>query len=405
MKKNALLLGCVLLLIFGTCFLAVASSSLPMKKKLIEYGWDRPSPDYVAANITEMEKRPFDGIIMKLAGKGQGKIFSGGKWNLADYAADFEALEKINWNKFTDNFIMMYAASDMDWFSDQNWNNIVNNLKIMTKAAKAGRCNLAFDPEPYGKNPWRYDQQLHADTKSFSDYQAKVRQRGAQFIQAIQKDLPKTVLLTLFTYSIFPDIADPIKREQALRQNHYGLYPAFLTGIMDAMGPGITMTDGNEPSYYYTNSEQFYTAYHRMRQTSLNLIPPDNIDTFSLQTQASQALYFDHLFAKRPKQPKEKILSNFMTEQEQLKWWEHNVYYALKTSDEYIWLYSNHINWWKDEGLPDGMEDAIISARDKIAQQKPLGFNIDKIIANAQKKQREAKETKEMTTETNKTEN
>ncbi len=391
MNKNILIICCVLLLLSGTC---LAASRLPARKKLIQYGTGAPTPAYVAENISEMEKRPFDGLIMRLAGKGKGNnIFQGGRWDVSDYAADMEALQKIKWGKFTDNFIIMNTASAMDWFSDQDWDNVVNNIEIIAKAAQAGRCALAFDPEPYGKNPWKYSEQIHAKNKSFAEYQAKVRQRGAQFIEAIQKHLPETVLLTLFTYSIFPNITDqptPAKREQMIGQQEvYGLYPAFLAGILDAMGPGITVTDGNEPSYYYPDTHSFYVAYHLMRQTALGLVPPEDTAKFLLQTQASQALYFDYVFGTVQWK---NILSQFMTKEERLKWWEHNIYWALKTSDEYVWLWSEKMNWWKNEGLPPGMEQALISAREKIAQQKPLGFEIDEFMTRVKKEQQEAKE-------------
>ena len=45
----------------------VALAQQPVKqKKLIEYGWDVPNPDYVRKNIREMEKLPFDGVIFRV---------------------------------------------------------------------------------------------------------------------------------------------------------------------------------------------------------------------------------------------------------------------------------------------------------------------------------------------------
>src|SRR5919106_5205399 len=37
----------------------------PIHRKIIEFGWDLPSADFVAANITRMERRPFDGIVFR----------------------------------------------------------------------------------------------------------------------------------------------------------------------------------------------------------------------------------------------------------------------------------------------------------------------------------------------------
>lgn len=48
------------------------------------------------------------------------------------------------------------------------------------------------------------------------------------------------------------------------------------------------------------------------------------------------------------------------------------MYYALATSDEYVWCYSERMNWWQDN-VPDGAEAAIRSARKKIADGQEQG--------------------------------
>jgi hypothetical protein len=74
-----------------------------------------------------------------------------------------------------------------------------------------------------------------------------------------------------------------------------------------------------------------------------------------------------------------------MTPEEQAKWFEHNTYWALYTTDEYVWLYSERMNWWTNQ-IPPGLEKAVIRAREKIADSKPLGFDIGDIIADASKR-------------------
>ena len=43
------------------------------------------------------------------------------------------------------------------------------------------------------------------------------------------------------------------------------------------------------------------------------------------------------------------------------------------------------MNWWKDQ-TPQGLEEAIVSARRKIAEGKPLGFDIEPLIEEAGKR-------------------
>ena len=106
------------------------------------------------------------------------------------------------------------------------------------------------------------------------------------------------------------------------------------------------------------------------------------------QVQAGQALYVDHNFALR--QPNTgKYLSYRLTPQEQATWFEHNTYWALYTSDEYVWCYSERMNWWKHQ-TPPGLEEAIVRARQKIDQSRPLGFDMDALMADAAKRQTNA---------------
>jgi hypothetical protein len=375
------------------CLAGLASAQpgrLPATKKLIEYGWDVPNPVFVADNIREMEKRPFDGIIMRPAAKTGGSIFAGGKWNAADYQADRQAMARIKWGKFKHNFLIMYSASEMDWFSDSDWDGILSNVRIMAQCARAGKCYLAFDAEPYGKNPWAWMEQKGSKEHTYAEFAAVARKRGQQFSAEIAKIIPDNVLLTFFTYSQFQSemaMADPAKRAQALGGESYSLYAPFLNGILDGMGPQMTLTDGNEPSYYYDSSEKFLAAYHMMRQSALNLVPAEDVCKFQTQTQASQALYMDFIFARVPWK---NIVAGYLTPEEQAKWFEHNTYWALKTADEYVWLYSEKMNWWTNTDIPPGMEAAIIRAREAIAANRSLGWDMKELMQTVDAKRQAA---------------
>lgn len=360
----------------------------PHAKKLIEYGWDVPNPDTIRQNIREMEKLPFDGLIFRIPG-GQ-NILTKEKWDEAKFQQAMDDCKGIEWQKFTDNFAIVLAASTMDWFSDADWEAVRNNVGIVAKAAALARCRgICFDAEPYGNNPWNYPNQAHAKEKSFAEYEAKARQRGAEFIQAVTAHMPTPVIHTFFQLSLFRGILDepdPEKRAQKLSQHSYALLPAFLNGMLDAAGPDVTITDGNEPSYYYTNPLDYYRVYHLIRQSALSMIAPENMRKYQTQVQVSQALYVDYVFAlgvwgERP------VPARMLTPEERAKWFEHNVYYALSTTDEFVWLYSEKMNWWKNVDLPPGMRDAVVSARAKLAERKSLGFEMADILKAAKEKQ------------------
>ena len=150
-------------------------------------------------------------------------------------------------------------------------------LAVEREAARIGHCvGLVFDPEPYGDNPWAYPGE-HRD-RSFAEVEAQVHKRGAQFMTALQAELPNVRLLTFFHQSLFGDLLDNPdlqNRQQQLSQQHWGLLSAFWNGALEAAAPGARIIDGNELAYYMTNREQFFRAYHTIRQRSLSLVPEE----------------------------------------------------------------------------------------------------------------------------------
>ena len=387
--KAAVILALALCCVFA---LEAAAQQFRARKKLIEYGWDVPTAAFVREHIREMERRPFDGLIFQVPDAG--RVFIVQKWDEAKFAAALEDLRNIQWGKFTDNFIITWAASTMDWFSDDDWQTVLHNLGLMARAAADGRCKgLCFDPEPYGDNPWAYPNAVHPE-KSFADYQAQARKRGAQFMRAITAEMPNAVVHTFFLLSLFPQVAgepDPAQRAQLLSRHQYALLPAFLNGMLDAAGPNVVITDGNESSYYYTDPCAYYRAYHLVRQTALSLVAPENVRTYDSQVQMSQALYVDQVFNLRQGM---KLLSSTLSPEERARWFEQDVYYALATADEYVWCYSERMNWWLNQDLPPGLSEAIESARTKIVNREPLGFDLADELKAAEERLRAELESK-----------
>ena len=71
------LIGCCLTAAIGLFIfpLSIEPAEAPVTAvKLIEYGWDTPGPEFVRTHIVEMERRPFDGVIVRLPDGGGGLI-------------------------------------------------------------------------------------------------------------------------------------------------------------------------------------------------------------------------------------------------------------------------------------------------------------------------------------------
>ncbi len=356
-----------------------------LSKKLIQYGWGIPDPAFIHEHIRDMEKRPFQGLIFRL--RGGIRVFSTKPWSETQFAEDYEILPKIAWRRFTDNFVIMLAASDQDWFDDAQWNEILRHARLMAKAARLGRCKgVCFDPEPYGPNPWAYARAAHRGEKSFAQYEAKVRQRGAQFLRAIETELPGAVVLTFFQLSYFSELEKPMspaERAQRLSRMSYSLLPAFLNGMLDAASPAARIVDGNERAYYYRDKAQYFEAYHAMKQRARLLIDPALWPKYRLQVQAGFALYLDQYFGLRTR----RVEGHYLTPEQRAQWCEHNAYWALYAADEYVWCYCERMHWFRNQHIPPGCEAALRSAQQKLARGEPMTIDMKPIMEEAKRKQ------------------
>lgn len=397
-------LGLVVLIMFAT---TVFGQFDRPRKKLIQYGWGVPSPAFVRANIASMESRCpfFDGIVIKTQGGWQSypvHVFRKMTFDPNEFAEDISNLRATEFCRFTENFILMWGTSERgwDWFNDSDWQSAEYNARLLAYVAKVGGCvGICFDPEPYDGNPWHYPNLPNAKSKSFADYWARVRECGSRFMKALQAEFPNIRILTFFWGSLFGDIVDlpdPNERMERLSNHHYGLLMAFLNGMLDAAGEQVVIIDGNEPAYYYRDQEQYFRAYHLMKQRALSLIAPENRNKYALQVQAGFALYMDLYFGTVPFEYAWGRISHFLKPEERARWFEHNAYYALLTTEEYVWCYSERIDWWGTQEktqwhkfVPQGAIEALQSARSKIEQGKPLGFSIKEMLAEAQKRMME----------------
>lgn len=354
-------------------------------RKLVEYGWDVPTSDYVAKHIAEMEARPFDGILFRLqAGT---NVLEPTAWPADRFKADYEILPTIAWKKFTDNFVMMLAASEQDWFDDTQWDAITNNVRLVARAAKLANCvGLCFDAEPYGTNPWDYSKTAHVKEKTFAEYSTIARKRGAQFMRAIEAEFPNPRILNFYLTNLFRNLLLPMtdaERKEKLSHHDYALFPPFTEGMLEAAGPGTELIDGNESAYYYTEKWPYFEAYQAVCGRGAYLYDPALEPQFRAHVRMGQALYVDQYFGTRL--PVTETYGNYMQPVDQAKWFEHNTYWALYTTDRYVWCYSERMNWWKPENIPPGSEEALQSARHKLANGLPLELDLATPIEAARK--------------------
>jgi len=337
-------------------------------KKIIEYGWDIPTAQFVEENINDMENHPFEGIVFTISGDNP-YAFDTRPWNEGDMQLD--TLAQIQWHKFTDNFLLLWLGNRhlVDWFNDTDWQTIAANMRLYANAAKTAKCvGFVVDPEPYGPNPWQYTLQLYPG-KSFAEVEAKVRQRGAQWLSAIQDEFPNPRILSLYLMDIVRAQSgdDPAN----IPYIEYALLRAFLEGMLDVASPGTVIIEGNEDAYYYDETNKYFDRYASLRNLPAGFLSLENQAKYADQVEIGMALYMDNVLV----QPV--LGTTSFPDDYKLKWWEHNVYYALATTDEYVWCYSEGMDWWKNDIFPGG-EEGIVFVKQKYSQGLPLGFDFYK---------------------------
>jgi hypothetical protein len=363
-------------------------------KKLIEYGWDAPLPNFFRQQIRSMEQRPFDGVILKLnAGK---EVFKKTAYPTSAFTQDRQDLAATTSTKLTDNFVVMWSGMDAgwDWFDDRDWAAAEKNIYNFAKTAKAGRFKgIAFDSEPYSNSPWKYYQQPQQAQKTFAQYQQQVRQRGTQFMRAVQSAQPGTQVLTFGLLSWLKDLwATPIettKLQQQLARHDYGLWPAFVNGMLDAAQPSTTIVEGHEWAYYFYKTAWFDATRDAIFKRAPQLfIAPKDRRKYDRQVKLGQSVYLDLVLDALPggvKDPRTgKTTQHFLSPADRFRLLEHNVYHSLRTSDRYTWLYSESADWWQNK-IPPGAAATIQRAQAKIRRGQPLGFDLDAAVDRAVK--------------------
>ena len=385
----------MLLLIF---YLPTTATENPSTaKKLIEYGWDAPAPNFYRQHLQAMEQQPFDGIILKLnAGK---EVFKKKPYPNAAFTQDRRDLAATKSTRFTDNFVVMWSGMDdgWDWFDNTDWEAATQNIQNFTKTAKMGRFRgIAFDSEPYTTtSPWKYWQQPRRQQKTFAQYQKQVRKRGAQFMRAVQAQQPETQVLTFGLLSWMKDLwATPMtgaNLQQQLAKHDYGLWPAFINGMLDAARPGAVIIDGHEWAYYFYRTEWFDAVRNTIFNKARIFVDASNDRKYDRYVKLGQSVYSDLVLDRFPSPEKDprygKTTQHFLSSADRLRLLEQNVYHSLRTTDRYTWIYSESADWWQQKA-PPGAAAAITRAKTKIQTRQPLGFNlapaVDKAIQQCQ---------------------
>jgi len=296
--------------------------------------------------------------------------------------------------RISSNFLLLWATSPLDWFDDQQWKAVIGNVRLMAKAAVVGRCaGLLFDPECYGPSPWTWYDAPRRRGRSFAEYQEKVRDRGREWIRAVQDVMPDPRILTLFmngcdflAYSRHlsaTEIAERQSRETEGMVADYALLSAFMEGVLLGARGGTQVIDGNEPAYYYPLEGEHgsYLRYSKERAARA-FYGARAQERYEKVVRTGSTFYPNFIFGQYSP---EWSGAGRMSREEQRNWLMHNVYWSVRTTDEYVWEYVDLPYSWMAGRMPMGYEDLVRRARDQAVAGESPGFPLPKRLREAKR--------------------
>ena len=93
-------------------------------------------------------------------------------------------------------------------------------------------------------------------------------------------------------------------------------------------------------------------------ESAFQLIPPAVQPAYRTRVQAGQTIFVDYLLGIY-QHAGDTMAARVVGPTNRMKRLQFNLYHALISSDEYVWAYSQKINWWKSDSLPTGLVDAV----------------------------------------------
>lgn len=247
------------------------------------------------------------------------------------------------WGRFTDNFMHMTVSENIDWYDDANWADILKKVNAVARIGVAGGAKgIMFDPEGHpsdGHWPWEYNAQARKGMYTYAQMKVKVQARGIEFIQAIEQYMPNNTFLTLFWASLLRD------RNFNVQGDVYGLYNAFMLGVLQGAGVGTRIVDGDELSYYSNTYESFGLGNTKVFTNAIadGLIPPDLQTKYSQKVTPGHAVFDDNTLIPNAYEMK-----------------YHHIYYGMMNSFNYVWFYTEGSRQYLNhQGIRPGMIEAI----------------------------------------------
>ncbi len=323
----------------------LAAAGCTPRKKLIEWGWDEPDTGFLRENLREMERTtPFDGCVfgVRLGREAGAGSFTWQFWGRRAFeerelAHAFDDLRGLRPGRFAANFLRVNVTpGDVDWFDD--FSAVTANARLAARLARAARARgVVLDVEQYQGQPFDYRRQKLQARRPWAVYAAQARRRGGELMAAFQDGYPGLTLLLSFGHSL-PWVQSEHGR-RPLEECSYGLLAPFLDGVLERARGGTRVVDGYELSYGFRDPRQFDDA---RRLVELAVLPVVGArEAYRERLRLAFGIWLDFEWRTRGWSASEPA-KNYHTPES----FERVVAAALRTSDEFVWIYGENPRWW-----------------------------------------------------------
>ena len=300
---------------------------------LIKHGWDVPQPGYVKANVAKMELLPYDGLTVAMPNGLSSKVQSQTPVTYEQFRTALAPMASTTFTKLKHNFVMVYSAPAGDVFGD--WTIPATNMANLSKAAKeAGFAGLFYDNEEYFGAAMRYPGNCGA-SRTVAVCQVQAQLRGKQLMDAARSNWADIEVLTTFGAWI----SDP-GTPAALKGIPYNdiawanqLSGPFVVGMVaSAAGTPAKIIDGGE-IYTPRTTTQFATmkAWQKDGMATRSALIPAAVKPQWNETVSAAFAIYD--------MPWIGVGMDVNT-------WQSTVTNALKTTEKYVWAYTERHDWW-----------------------------------------------------------
>ncbi|HEX8077480.1 MAG TPA: Ig-like domain-containing protein, partial [Chthoniobacterales bacterium] len=309
----------------------------------------RSRPEYVRDHLAHIESLPFDGVVF--TSTTTAVLMNGTARSYEEIAQEFAPLHGLSFTRIKHNLAWVNVDRPADFFGD--WTVTIENFRILARVLREnGIAGIFFDNEEYLRRLFNYPDNCDDATKSLAQYRAQARLRGREIGEALANEFPEIVLMVLHgPYSSFAGTPEEVHRGQT-EWDTEELRGPFSIGLLEGLDSRAEFVDGGAV-YAYRAAADFQVSYDYRKfelasdGSDCPFISPELRHVWPRKVGIAFGVY-NHSFAGVPMDAT--IMRTTLAA-------------ALQRCDEFVWLYSEGINWNAPGEIAPEWVDAVLAAK------------------------------------------